>query len=61
MNYCPHCRRGLTTSHLVSAMVLGSIILGTFAGISIQLPAEGAALGALHAVVPVAWVMEEAA
>lgn len=56
---CPHCGRGAALSHIATAMVLGSVVLGAFAGIAIGLPYEGAAFGLLHAVVPVGWFLEE--
>ena len=58
---CPHCGRGLRLGTVSAALVLASVVIGTFAGVAVQLPTEGAALGALHAVVPIAWIMEESA
>lgn len=57
----PHCGRGLRLGTITAALVLASVVIGTFAGVAVQLPAEGAALGLMHAVVPVAWIMEESA
>lgn len=58
---CPHCGRGAALSHITAAMVLGSVIIGTFAGVAIGLPYEGAAFGLLHAIVPVGWFWETSA
>ena len=60
MTYCPHCRRGMTPLHMACAMALLSTIIGTFAGVAVQLPTEGAALGMLHAIAPIAALLEEA-
>lgn len=42
-------------------MTVLSATIGLIAGVGSGMPTEGLAFGLLHAVVPVAWVLDEAA
>lgn len=58
--YCPHCSNGLTALQLAIIMAVASTAIGAIAGVAIKLPCEGMAFGLLHAVVPAAFILDEA-
>jgi len=56
---CHHCGRGLCCWQLSIILVVASAAIGLAAGVAARMPGEGLALGILHAVVPVATMLDE--
>jgi hypothetical protein len=58
MTFCPHCRRGMCRTQIAIALAITSVALGSIVGVASGWPAHGLMAGVLHAVVPVATVLE---